>query len=37
VNWAEAQEIQAEEQQTVQVFVINLSYSHRTFVMTFRR
>jgi hypothetical protein len=37
VDWAEAQVIQAEEQQTVQVFVLHSSYSRRTFVMTFRR
>jgi transposase len=35
VDWGEAQVILAGVQQTVQVFVMHLSYSRRTFVMTF--
>ena len=35
VDWGEAQVILAGVQQTVQVFVLHLSYSRRTFVMAF--
>ncbi len=35
VDWGEAQVILKGEQQKVQVFVMHLSYSRRTFVMTF--
>ncbi|HZR44227.1 MAG TPA: IS21 family transposase, partial [Ktedonobacteraceae bacterium] len=35
VDWGEAQVILAGERQTVQVFVMHLCYSRRTFVMTF--
>ncbi len=35
VDWGEAQVVLAGVQQTVQVFVMHLSYSRRTFVMTF--
>jgi transposase len=35
VDWGEAQAILAGQRQTVQVFVMHLCYSRRTFVMTF--